>query len=242
MRFGFSLNPIARLRGASLSGQPDPAYFGALAQAAGADLILAGYLPGSGFLTERDLRLLRDLIRIDLVLIVPLQNLIVEAVAKLRPEGVILVDAGWDGVRDSRPLQPDVEADEIASIAAAYKSAGVPVSLFLEPLPGAAKFAARTGASGITFSTSAYAATRADEEASRALDQIGAASMATGRFGLIVSAGRGLTIHNVRSLAAVRNIDEIYVGQALASRAMQIGLDGAVREMIAVLHRSRTEG
>jgi len=239
MRFGFYLNPIVRLRNSETAGEPEPAVVAGLAAAAGAQLILAGWTPVGGDVTERDIRLIREVVHVDLMLVTPQDRNLVEPVVKLQPQGVVLVASGWDGRRDFRPVQLEVDAEEVGSVASAYKSAGLHVSFLIEPDPNAVKIAARQGLSGIVLNASVFAAARTDEEAQTELDRIADATMVGHKFGLHTAVGHGLTYHSIGVIAELAYLGGIYAGRAVAARAIICGIDRAVRDIIAEMDRNR---
>jgi pyridoxine 5-phosphate synthase len=53
--------------------------------------------------------------------------------------------------------------------------------------------------------------------------------------GLRVNAGHGLDYRNVHPIAALPFIDELSIGHAVISRAVLVGLENAVREMLAII-------
>lgn len=240
MRFGFYLNPIVRLRDPDTVGEPEPAVVVGLAAAAGAQVVLAGWTPSSGELTERDVRLIRDVVWIDLLLVVPQDRDLVEPVVKLQPQGVVLVSSGWDGRRDFRPVQLEVDAEEIGSVTSAYNSAGLKVSLLIEPNSSALKVAARRSLSAVVLDASAYAGAHTDEEAQIELDKLADSAMVAQKFGLHTAVGHGLTYHTLGPVAALKYVDEIYAGRAVSARAVVNGIDRAIRDYIAEIDRNRT--
>ncbi len=241
MRVGININPIARLRGGSPSGEPDPVLAAAIAQNAGAQIVIVGWLPNNGFITDRDVRLIRELIHIDLLIMTPLSTSYIDEIAKIHPQGVILVDTGWDGVREIRPLQPDVETNEITDIVAAFRAAGVEATIFIEPNSAQVKSVAKCGVTGVVFDCGPYALTKTNEDIQIAIDALLDATMVYSKFGIYTSVSHLLDYQNIRPIAAMNYIEEIYIGQAVAARAMFVGLDRAVREMVEVIHFSRTE-
>jgi pyridoxine 5-phosphate synthase len=242
MRIGFYINPIARLRESHPSGLPDPALSAALAESAGAQVILAGWASSGGLLTERDILMTRELVRGDLIIIAPLKDELVDTALKFHPDGVILVDATWDGVRSARPILVEAEAERIFSVAGAYKSAGVPAGIFIEPNAQAVKSAARQNVVSVTLDCSLYAASRSEKESGAALDRVSDAALASGKFGLMTAAGHGLTGANLTPIASVRYVEELYIGQWIAARGLIVGLDQAVREIISTMQTLRTAG
>jgi len=239
MRIGFYINPIARLREGHQSGLPDPAMAAAIAESAGAHIVLAGWAAASGLLTERDVLMAREMVRGDLVIVAPLKEELGESILKFHPDGVVLVDGSWDGARPARPLLVEADSERIASVTSFYRSAGVPAALLIEPNPQAAKNAARLNTAGIVFDCSAYAAARNEKDASSAIDRIADSALAAGKFSLMAAGAHGLNAQNARPVAGVHYIEELYFGQSIAARAMMVGLDRAVRETVDSLAMRR---
>ncbi len=239
MRLGFYINSITRLRDQENSGELEPALVASMAMAAGAQVILAGWTNAGGSLTERDLRLIRELIHGDLVLVVPLGEKQMESAVKFHPEGVILVASGWDTVRDFRPVQMEVDSKDIAAVASAYRAAGVQPLVLVDPEPGALKIAARCGLAGVVLDTSQYGSARIDEEAQDALDRLTDCAMAANRFGLVAAAGHGLNYQNVGPIAGLRYVEEIFIGRSIVVRALNCGIDKAVADMLKTIDRYR---
>ncbi len=237
MRLGFYLNSLAKLRDPDSTGEPEPAVTAALAMSSGAQLILAGWTASDGSLTERDLRLIREVVHGDLIIVTPLDSGLVEPVAKLRPEGVMMIASGWDGIRDFRPVQMEVDADEIGLVTLEYKTAGIQPAVLIEPDAGSVKAAARIGLSGVTLDASLYAAARTDEDAQSALDKLADAALASHKFGLVTAIGHGLTYQNIGPVAALRYLEELYVGRSIVARAIMSGMDRAIGDMMNTIDR-----
>ncbi len=233
MRIGFYINPIARLREHHASGLPDPALAAALAESAGVQLILAGWTPNGGILNERDILLTRELVRGDLFIVTALREDAVDPVLKFHPDGVILVEAGWDGIRQGKSIPLETEADLVSQISATFKAAAIPVAVMIEPNGQSVKTAARVGASGVVLDCSIYASARTEKDAEESIDRIANAAMAASKFGMVASVARGLTSANIGPVSRLSYVEELYFGQTVAARSMLVGLDTAVRELIA---------
>ncbi|NQT35140.1 pyridoxine 5'-phosphate synthase [bacterium] len=239
MRLGFYINHLARLRDPEKSGDLEPAVLASLALTSGAQLILAGWTKTGGLINERDIRLIRELIHGDLVVIAPLGEEMVEQVIKFQPQGVILVASGWDGVRDFRPLQMEIDAEEITAVASEYKTSGVQPFALLEPEAAAAKTAARCSLTGIVYDASQYSGALNDEEAEAALYRLEDSALAANKFGLVTAIGHGLTYQNVGPVAGLRFVDDLYIGRSIATRALLTGIERAVGEMVSTIDRYR---
>lgn len=239
MRFGFYVNPVARLRTESAAAAPEPSVVAALAESAGAQVILAGWVPGKGLLTERDLRLMREMVRGDLLLVVPAAAGLADGVARLGANGVVLVDAEWDGVTKASPVALEGDPAELASAVAAFTTAGLSVAALVNPEPTAAKVAAKCRLGAVAFNCREYAQAKTDPEAQEALDRIGEAALAADKFGLVAGVANGIDYRNVSLLASIRHLEEFYCGSAIVQRALLVGLDRAVAEMGAAVFRFR---
>jgi len=117
-------------------------------------------------------------------------------------------------------------------------------SLFIDPDRDQIEAAHEVGAQQIELCTAAYAeatlgargihgegAAHATHELRRLRE---AAELAT-QFGLNVAAGHGLTYRNVGAVAAIKQITEFNIGHNIVSRAIFVGLENAVKEMIRVI-------
>jgi pyridoxine 5-phosphate synthase len=118
------------------------------------------------------------------------------------------------------------------------ESAGIAVSLFIDPEPEQVTAAAQCGASTIEIHTGRYA-DAPPHEAARELQRVAAAAALGRDAGLIVNAGHGLHCHNVGPIAALTAINELNIGHAIIARAVFVGLRDAVREIKAVMLTAR---
>ncbi|HNX19984.1 MAG TPA: pyridoxine 5'-phosphate synthase, partial [Acidobacteriota bacterium] len=80
-----------------------------------------------------------------------------------------------------------------------------------------------------------YSIARSDAERARAFDQLVAAAARAGELGIDVAAGHGLTVRNVRPVADIPQVVELNIGHSLIARAVLVGLDKAVKDMLAAM-------
>ena len=211
----------------------------ALAESAGVQLILAGWTLNSGLLNERDVLLTRELVRGDLFIVTALREEAIHPILKFHPDGVVLLDPGWDGIRQGHPLSLDGEVDLATKVANEFKAAAVPVAVMIDANSQSVKTAARVGASGVVIDCSVYASARTEKDAEEAVDRILATALAASKFGMVASAARGLTPANISPIARISYLEEFFFGQSIAARSMIVGLDTAMREVIYATRHSR---
>lgn len=228
------LDALARLRQAG-GADPEPAVAAALSELAGADGVSVTCGRGPGAVEERDLRLLREVVRgVFTVRLAPSDDLLKLALA-VRPDLVTLVTEGADGQEAARGLDVEDRRDEIAPMLEALRSAGIGTGVLVEPAPAQIKAAQRLGVHAVALHTGRFA--WANSAAVRAAEYealLNGAKVAH-RLGLTVHAGGGLAYHSLRPLAQIGEVEAIHLGHGLVARALLIGMREAVREALRLL-------
>jgi pyridoxine 5-phosphate synthase len=131
-----------------------------------------------------------------------------------------------------------VNAKLIADTVKRLRDGGIVVSLFVDPDQEQIKAANKTGADYIEIHTGAYAEAIGWKEQERQLESIDAAIKLARKVGLGVNAGHGLNYVNIKPLSALRGIEEYNIGHAIMARAILVGLDRAVRDMVDLIKYS----
>ncbi|MBC8465978.1 pyridoxine 5'-phosphate synthase, partial [bacterium] len=223
MRLGFYINPAIKLRSGSSSNEPDPTVVSSLAEISGAEIILVGWNPSGGLITKLDVQLLRNVVKCDIIFIVP--NLVdhVNAVVKLRPSGVAIVGETWDGVSSEVPPINEYDMDDISPTLKEYKDAGVPASIWIEPDIDLVKSVARLYGDGVVLDCGSYSNSETDAEAASTLSALDNASMAASKFGLVTAYSHGLHYRNIGPIAGLQFGDEIYIGNAIICHSIVHG-------------------
>ena len=115
------------------------------------------------------------------------------------------------------------------------RDAGIPVSLFIDPDSRQIGAAVDVGATFVEIHTGRYADAAGAEEQDREFELVAAAADEAYEGGLRVNAGHGLNYVNTRRIAALETVEELSIGHAIVARAVFVGLDQAVREMLALM-------
>jgi pyridoxine 5-phosphate synthase len=151
----------------------------------------------------------------------------------VRP-GEITSQAGWP---------PDERSAFLDDVIRRLKSAGVRVSVFVDPDLAAVRFAAEQGADRVELYTEPFATAfaRGGDAADRSFATYVAAAELAHALGMGVNAGHDLDLENLRLFRTLPHLDEVSIGHALVSRALWVGLDRVVREYLDVLS-GRTTG
>jgi pyridoxine 5-phosphate synthase len=142
----------------------------------------------------------------------------------------LTTEGGLDVVKLFKPLKKVIQK---------LQKGGISVSLFVDPKKDQIKASEGVGANSIEIHTGHYCDAKtpleADEELKKILDAVGEATHSN----LKIAAGHGLNYVNVRRIAEIKEIEELNIGHSIIARAVLVGLNQAVREMIALIRSER---
>ena len=124
---------------------------------------------------------------------------------------------------------------KLKDVIARMNDGAIPVSLFIDPDPRQIEAARKVGATFVEIHTGKYSDALNEAEMDKEFELIAAAAEQAYESGLRVNAGHGLNYVNTTRVAALESIGELSIGHAIMARAIFVGLDQAVREMLALM-------
>jgi len=236
MRLAVNIDHIATLRQARKGHDPEPVAAAVIAEMAGAQGITVHLRGDRRHIQDRDVELLRRTISTRLNIEMAVTEEMERIALALAPYQVTLVPERPQELTTEGGLDVVANATAVTGFIRRMDSSGIRVSIFLDPLVEQVEAATAAGADAIEINTGVYAeadgATAATE-----LVRIGEAARVGAAHGLEVLAGHGLNYVNVIPIAAIRQIVELNIGHSIVSRAALVGMDRAVRDMVALLGR-----
>jgi pyridoxine 5-phosphate synthase len=237
VRLAVNLDHVATLRQARKGKEPDPVTAAALAEMAGADGISVHVRGDRRHVQERDLQMLREVVRTRLILVMAANPAMVTVASTHKPEQVTLVPERQEELTTESGLDVLLNQTLVRKTAIDLREAGIDVSIFVDPDYDQIRAIAKLGIGAIEINTAGFAAARREEDAAVELDRIVQAARAGAKLGLRVLAGHGLDYRNVRPIARIPEIVEVCVGHAVVARALLSGMERGVREMKDLLRR-----
>jgi pyridoxine 5-phosphate synthase len=226
----------ARYRTMPNSSQAEPSVLtAALAvEAAGADSITVHLRADRRHIQDADVYLLRKSVGTKLNLEMGNTQEILNIALQVRPDFVCMVPENREEVTTEGGLDVAGQRDALRRTVKALSDNGTRVSMFIDPDLDQVRASAEIGAAMIELHTGTFAN---HDEAERAaeVERLCAAAELGHALGLQINAGHGLTTKNLPALWPVPHLAELNIGHHLVSRAIFIGLHGAVREMLAVM-------
>jgi len=239
LKLGVNIDHVATIREARYRGlgrgEPDPVPAALLCEAAGAHGITAHLREDRRHIQDHDVHALRAQIKTRLNLEMANAPEIVAIALKLRPDIVCLVPERRLEVTTEGGLDVVAAEQALTETRRKMNAAGIEVSLFIAPDAAQIEASARVGSQFIELHTGRYAEDFYRGDYAAELERLVAGSELAHSLGLQVNAGHGLTCENLPALFRVPHLVELNIGHSLVSRAVFVGLEAAVREMLAVM-------
>ncbi len=230
-----NVDHVATLRQARLGSEPDPVTAAALAELAGAEGIIVHLREDRRHIQDRDLRLLRQTVKTRLNLEMAATEEMLHIAAQIKPDLVTLVPEKRQELTTEGGLDVLGQKDYLTAYVQKLQAAGLAVSLFVDPDAHQLQAAREVGATWVELHTGAYAEAKNEIEALKLFDQLLDAARHARSLGLRVKCGHGLNYVNVKPFRGRPEFEEFSIGHSIISRAVLVGMERAVREMIALL-------
>jgi len=235
---GVNIDHVATLRQARGGHYPSVIDAAELAEKSGAAGITMHLREDRRHIQDQDVRDVVASVRIPVNLEMAVTDEMLAIAADIRAKHCCLVPERREELTTEGGLNVIAQKARLRDAAGQLKNAGYRVSLFIDPDTAQVEAAYDTGAPVVELHTGAYANTSGNGIADELLRLKVAAERAR-ELGLIVHAGHGLTAHNVGPVAALTQISELNIGHSIVSRALFIGLDDAIREMLNAMRNAR---
>ena len=242
-KLGVNIDHVATIRQARKAIEPDPVAAAILAELGGADGITVHLRADRRHIRDSDVRRLRDTVTTRLNLEMAHTAEMIRIALELHPDQATLVPEVEGEVTTEGGLDVVKHQKAVASAVQRLQKGAIEVSLFIDPSLEQVEAAADLGATMIELNTRAFSETcpRSPDLAGAALrQQLGkviAASERGASRGLKILAGHGLTYRNVRLISDIPDIVELNIGHNIVARAVLVGMERAVREMLAAMGR-----
>ncbi|MBW2091221.1 MAG: pyridoxine 5'-phosphate synthase [Deltaproteobacteria bacterium] len=228
-----NVDHVATIRQARGGREPDPVVAAAMAELAGAEGIIVHLREDRRHIQDRDVRLLRETIQTKLNLEMAATEEMLKIAREIIPEMSTLVPEKREELTTEGGLDVAAHEQEIAQAVATLQEAGILVSLFIDADSNQVEAAKAVGADFVEIHTGHYADAAKEDEANRLFAGIVEAVKLAAALGLRVNAGHGLNYTNIKRFIALESeVEEYSIGHSIISRAVLVGIDQAVREMV----------
>jgi pyridoxine 5-phosphate synthase len=238
LRLGVNIDHVATIRNARGGDHPDPVRAAHIAADAGADGITAHLREDRRHITDEDIDRLMAEIALPLNLEMAATEEMLDIALRHKPHAACIVPERREERTTEGGLDAAGQHNQLAYYVEKLGSAGIRVSLFIEPSERQIEAALRLAAPVVEFHTGRYAHTDGEDRVAE-LKRISDCSALAVKNGIEPHAGHGLTFDNVIPVAAIPQIAELNIGHFLIGEAIFTGLDDSVRRMRELMDSAR---
>jgi pyridoxine 5-phosphate synthase len=247
LRLGVNIDHIATLRQAryatmpdSKNAEPDPVAIAAMCERAGATGIVAHLRTDRRHIQDRDIDRLRQNIMTKLNLEMGNTPEIVDVALKIVPDEVCLVPEKREEVTTEGGLDVVANRNELEPTIKRLQTSGIRVSLFVDPTLEQIDAAHELAVEMVELHTGKLANAFSEKIEKQELENLQAAAKAASEFKLQVNAGHGINYTNIAVIHKIPHLTELNIGHAIISRAVVVGLERAVKEMLEAMADYKT--
>ena len=235
-KLAVNVDHVATLRQARRGAEPDPVTAAALAELAGAQGIVVHLREDRRHIQNRDLHLLRQTVKTKLNLEMAATQEMLKSALSVKPDMVTLVPERREELTTEGGLEVQLNRENLKKYVRLFKDADITVSLFINPDLDQIKAAQWVEADYIEVYTGSFCEARTITERQDEFDRIQNAVKLAHKVGLGVNAGHSLDYSNIGWLVDIAEIEEFTVGYAIVARAVLVGFERAVREMVELIN------
>ena len=242
LTLGVNIDHVATLRQARYARtpeahnvEPDLVAAAAICERAGAQSITVHLRADRRHLQDLDLARLRASVQTKLNMELGNTPEILAIALQIRPADACLVPENRQEITTEGGLDAHGQRAALAPTVAQLNAAGIRVSLFIDPLEEHIRAAVELGAPAVELHTGAFANATGGAQTEE-LERLRSAAVLAASLGLQVNAGHGLSYQNLPALLeAVPHLSELNIGHSIVSRAVFVGLERAVGEMLKLM-------
>ncbi|NVM21941.1 MAG: pyridoxine 5'-phosphate synthase [Desulfobacterales bacterium] len=230
-----SIDHVATLREERKIGIPDPVTAAAIVELAGANGVVVHLREDRRRIRDRDVRILRETIQTKFVLEMAATPEMVGIAMEIKPDVVTLVPERRDELTTEGGLDLHLQKDVVSDTVQTLQKGGLPVSVFVDPDLDQIKLAHRINADFVEIHTGIFCDADTQKRRAEAFDDIVNSAKLAHKLKLGINAGRGLGYQTINAFKGLSEIDEFIIGHSITASAVIVGLERAVREMIALI-------
>lgn len=231
-RLNVNVDHVATLRQARKGQEPDPVLAAYMAEVAGASGIVVHLREDRRHIQNRDLEILRRTVKTKLNMEMAPTEEMVNIALDIGPDMVTLVPEKREEVTTEGGLNVLANSRAVSGVVKKLQRKGIFVSLFIDPNVDQIHTSKEIGADMVEIHTGLYTEANNEQGVKQELEKIGYSVQASLELGLRVAAGHGLNYTNVKRVAEIRDIEELNIGYSIIARAVIVGIEGAVKEMV----------
>jgi pyridoxine 5-phosphate synthase len=238
-KLSINVDHVATLREARKAEEPDPVAAAIASEMAGADGITIHLRGDRRHIQDRDLKILRGVVKTALNLEMAASEEMLEIALKVKPDMATLVPEREGEITTEGGLDVSGNFDQLNQAIGKLQLNGIVVSLFVNPDEENIKTSAKLRTDYVEINTDSYASAKGAADQIIQLERLEKIAGLAHRLNLGINMGHGLNYRNITHLIQIPHIHEFSIGHAIVARAVLVGFEKAVREMLELVKRSK---
>ncbi|MEW5757876.1 MAG: pyridoxine 5'-phosphate synthase [Candidatus Omnitrophota bacterium] len=236
-KLGVNIDHIASIRNLRSGVEPEPVTASCICELAGADSIVVHLREDRRHIKDRDLFILKHIVKTKLNLEMSISKEIVDIACQVKPNQATLVPERRLEITTEGGLDVIKYKSQIRNIIKKLKKNNIEVSLFIDPDNRQITASKEIGVKIVELHTGKYANSSSEKLKNRFLEELTNSVNFARELGLTINAGHGLNYYNVKPIAQIQGIEELNIGYSIICRAAIVGLEKAVRDMIKIINK-----
>jgi pyridoxine 5-phosphate synthase len=235
-RVAINVDHVATVRQARQVSEPDPVTAAALAELGGAQGIVVHLREDRRHIQDRDVEILRRTVKTKLNLEMAATEEMVKIALGIKPDVVTLVPEKRQELTTEGGLDVALYEESLKGVIKTLHDGDIAVSLFINADPNQIKSAHRLESDYVEIHTGTFTEAPTFAKRQEEFERVVTAAKLSRKLGLGVHAGHGVDYRNVFWLRKISEIEEFSIGHAIIARAILVGIERAVQEMIALVN------
>ena len=235
IKLSINVDKAATLRQSRGGTDPYPVAAAVVSINAGADGITAHLRSDRRHIQDRDLELIRKIVTRELNFEMAATEEMIEIALKIKPDQCTLVPEREGELTTENGLDVISQKATLPGVIKTLKNAGMRVSIFSRLDEDQIKAAKDVGADRIELFTEPFGRAYGTKEEDREFARLVEAAELADKLALGLNAGHDLDYRNMRRMRTIPNLLEVSIGHSVFSRAIFVGLENAVKELLHVV-------
>lgn len=235
IELGVNIDHVATLREARKGSVPSVQEAAAVCEQAGAHQITVHLRQDRRHIQDHDVYALAESLTTRMNFEMAAVDEIIAIAHRVKPYTVCLVPESREEITTEGGLDVFTQQAWLTEVVAGMHEHGIKVSMFIDPEVVQVEASAATGADFVELHTGAFANAR---DFALEIRRLQVAAEAIAQTAMRFHAGHGLTARNLAPVVALPGLREVNIGHDIISRAVFIGLDAAVKEILEALKPS----
>lgn len=234
-RLALDIDYVAYVRNILGEKDPDPVYMLVLAELGGAESIVCYLRDDLKTVNERDVYVLKEVVKSYLNIRTNLTEENIRKLIRIKPDMITFVAPGSVNTIEPISINLDTYAPQLQNYMAELRSNNILSSVLIEPEIQQVKLAGKIEFDYVEINARIIDEAQDMDSEMELLENLSGLVLAANKLGMGVNISGPIGYDNIKEIAAIQNIEDIIVGKPILSKALSIGFEQAIRDMIALL-------